>query len=328
MALIAQQLGMYTCTGAATTTILSDLGDFPSTFRTIPSDEQQGSMLARYIRAMGWSSCAVLSSNSEYGRSITVAFQRTASDLGIMVASSETLQFSNPNAATDGGFLRSLRATAEAGVRIVMFFGSAAEYLAISPLAKQVGMIGDEWVWIASEAVAGITDIVSSNSQYRQLTQGLQYIFPLEVADQRLAQSLMSRAQPAWAPCPASSHTRAFSETASTPSLSCTSKCSSLVFPKPPSSAAPPTFPWRGHSNRSRAFRVASAFPQMASASRRTRCLACLMGKSRPCTTLTHKETSRSWSLQSFLVEQRLVRKTIPTRSLRLCASRGLELGW
>ncbi|ORZ35544.1 periplasmic binding protein-like I [Catenaria anguillulae PL171] len=170
LTLLAQAHGMYVCSGSATATKLSNTSIFgQSFFRTIPADDIQGIALAYYLAHQQWTACAVIASNSKYGRSIASAFSATATELAIDIASTEFVAFGAPAATKSALLARAVNATAQTGVRVVVFFGTMPEYLDLAPVARQAGILGfDNWVWIASEAVGEITLAVERDPGLRE----------------------------------------------------------------------------------------------------------------------------------------------------------------
>ncbi|ORZ35535.1 periplasmic binding protein-like I [Catenaria anguillulae PL171] len=197
LTLLAQAHGMYVCSGSATATKLSNTSIFgQSFFRTIPADDIQGIALAYYLAHQQWTACAVIASNSKYGRSIASAFSATATELAIDIASTEFVAFGAPAATKPALLARAVNATAQTGVRVVVFFGTMPEYLDLAPVARQAGILGvPNWVWIASEAVGEITLAVERDPNLRAVTDGLQVVFPEEVVDKQMEQRLLVRAR-------------------------------------------------------------------------------------------------------------------------------------
>ncbi|ORZ41428.1 hypothetical protein BCR44DRAFT_1006359 [Catenaria anguillulae PL171] len=88
-----------------------------------------------------------------------------------------------------------LQLVADSGARIILFFGDLGELLHVLPLANQVGLIGPEYVWIASEAVAGIAEEARLDPALQRLVNGLMHTFPVEYANERDSRSLLKRVQ-------------------------------------------------------------------------------------------------------------------------------------
>ncbi|KAI9179410.1 hypothetical protein H9P43_004729 [Blastocladiella emersonii ATCC 22665] len=188
MALAASNLGLYQCSGAATSIGLSDKRNYPTFFRTIPADDQQGVLLAKFVRSMGWRTCNVLASNSAYGRSIAESFVATAEGIDLDVPVVQVLNF-GASLITD----MPIDAVQNSGSRVVVFLGEQFELMQLLAPAAAAGIIGDEWVWLASEGVAPILDMAEAKApNIRRALQGLLYAFPNENAGNAEAQALQT----------------------------------------------------------------------------------------------------------------------------------------
>ncbi|ORZ35526.1 periplasmic binding protein-like I [Catenaria anguillulae PL171] len=177
LALVAQELGLYTCSGSATATTLSEQQVFGrSFFRTIAADDVQGVALAQFVKAMKWNACVVLASSSTYGRSIAKVFQSTAAQIGLLVAAREFVEFGDgdadaESASRDLAIARALQVAAESGVRVFVFMGVAGEFLALGAKARDMGLIGPEAVWIGSEGVGELSEIVNTSQAQSLVTR-------------------------------------------------------------------------------------------------------------------------------------------------------------
>uniref|UniRef100_A0A3P8Y646 G-protein coupled receptors family 3 profile domain-containing protein n=1 Tax=Esox lucius TaxID=8010 RepID=A0A3P8Y646_ESOLU len=80
----------------ATCACLSDKKQFPTFFRTIPSDQYQAAALVHLIRHFGWIWIGAVRSDSDYGNSGMAAFLRAAHEEGICVEYSEALSRTDP----------------------------------------------------------------------------------------------------------------------------------------------------------------------------------------------------------------------------------------
>ncbi|KAI9224442.1 periplasmic binding protein-like I [Blastocladiella britannica] len=179
MALAASNMGMYTCSGAATAVSLSNKTEFPYFLRTIPSDAMLGVSLAQFIKQNGWKTCSIIASQSDYGQSILSAFVQQAKDLDIFVAAQQSVQFASETL----NVTLPITTIANAGSRIVLFFGLPDEFGKLAKPALDAGIIGKDWVWVGSEAMADVINHSTSSAakpDEAKAIQGMLYAYPNE----------------------------------------------------------------------------------------------------------------------------------------------------
>ncbi|KNE67313.1 hypothetical protein AMAG_12378 [Allomyces macrogynus ATCC 38327] len=185
LALSTANFGIFTCSAAASAPI--NRADFPLLVRTIPPDKVQGVALAIFVKKMGWNNVAVIAASDDYGEGIKQTFTRTASDLGVSL---ESVQSFSPSDPTGRSYRIAIDSVRLAGVRIVMFFGTHEDLVPILRIARQAGLIGRDWVWIASEGVATLDEDMAAadtkqsgtyTAEDKDNINGLFYAFPAEV---------------------------------------------------------------------------------------------------------------------------------------------------
>ncbi|KAI9223504.1 periplasmic binding protein-like I [Blastocladiella britannica] len=189
MALAGNQFNIWQCSGSSTTPQLSDKSQFQRFFRTIPPDNVQGTVLALFVKKMGWDSCAVLAVSNTFGEGLTSRFLATAANLKLNIMTVQTFSTSSETAIANG-YLGAVQAIRNSGTRIVLFFGTETDFAAIAKDAQSQGIIGNsEWVWVGTEAVAVLSQALVKHKfspQVLQLTDGMFYPFIKEKGDQFL----------------------------------------------------------------------------------------------------------------------------------------------
>uniref|UniRef100_A0A3P8VU17 G-protein coupled receptors family 3 profile domain-containing protein n=1 Tax=Cynoglossus semilaevis TaxID=244447 RepID=A0A3P8VU17_CYNSE len=130
----------------ATCACLSNKQQYPSFFRTIPSDEFQAKALAHLVKHFGWTWIGAVRSDSDYGNNGMASFLEEAQKEGICVEYSESFYRTNPHSKIQRLAEIIRRSTA---VVIVAFVASGDMRILLEELSQKPSTPRQ---WIGSEA--------------------------------------------------------------------------------------------------------------------------------------------------------------------------------
>ncbi|KAM8768478.1 extracellular calcium-sensing receptor-like [Acanthopagrus schlegelii] len=141
----------------ATCACLSDKQQYPSFFRTIPSDQFQTDALAKLIKHFGWTWIGAVRSDSDYGNNGMASFLQAARKEGICVEYSESLHRTQPRSRIQRVADIIRRSTA---VVVVAFTASAELTLLLGELSLKPSPPRQ---WIGSESWVTNRDMLKFN---------------------------------------------------------------------------------------------------------------------------------------------------------------------
>ncbi|XP_066566346.1 extracellular calcium-sensing receptor-like [Amia ocellicauda] len=141
----------------ATCSCLSNRKEFPSFFRTIPSDNFQVKAMIKIIKHYGWTWVGTIASSDDYGQYAVKTFIEEVNKFGC-IAFSETLS----SVSTKTQLLKIVQTIKQSTAKVIVVFSSEAYFI---PLAKEISQqdIRDRQ-WIASEAWTTSTVILSAET--------------------------------------------------------------------------------------------------------------------------------------------------------------------
>ncbi|XP_069053763.1 extracellular calcium-sensing receptor-like [Lepisosteus oculatus] len=133
---------------------LSNRKDFPTFFRTIPSDYYQSRAMAKLVKHFGWTWVGAIRSDSDYGNSGMATFVQAAQQEGICIEYSEAIFRSNPREK----LLKVVDIVKKSTSRVIVSFTSSLD---MEILVKELfiqNVTGFQWVgseaWITESLVA------------------------------------------------------------------------------------------------------------------------------------------------------------------------------
>ncbi|XP_069053511.1 extracellular calcium-sensing receptor-like [Lepisosteus oculatus] len=141
----------------ATCSCLSNRKEFPSFFRTIPSDAFQVKAMVQILRHYGWTWVGVIASDDDYGQSAVKSFIEEVNKFGC-IAFSETLPSVNPRMRIH----QIINTIKQSTARVIVVFSTEAYFIPLAEEIDQQKVI--ERQWIASEAWTTSTIIVKEEN--------------------------------------------------------------------------------------------------------------------------------------------------------------------
>ncbi|XP_037533477.1 extracellular calcium-sensing receptor-like [Nematolebias whitei] len=171
---------------SASCACLSDKKQFPTFFRTIPSDQFQADALAKLVKHFGWTWIGAVRSDSDYGNNGMASFLAAAQKEGICVEYSESIIWTNP--------LSKIRRVANvirrSTARVVVAFVASGdmsvllEELALDPPPPRQWVGSDGWMTdlLSFSFCEGTIGITIQQSVIQGLRDSLLDLSPTEVA--------------------------------------------------------------------------------------------------------------------------------------------------
>uniref|UniRef100_A0A3Q1IME3 G-protein coupled receptors family 3 profile domain-containing protein n=1 Tax=Anabas testudineus TaxID=64144 RepID=A0A3Q1IME3_ANATE len=135
----------------ATCACLSNRKEYPSFFRTIPSDYYQSRALAKLVKQFGWTWVGAVRSDNDYGNNGMATFIAAASQEGVCVEYSEAISRTDPKEQV----ARVVRVIRSGSARVLVAFLAQSEMDILLEEALNQNLTGLQWVGVESWITAG-----------------------------------------------------------------------------------------------------------------------------------------------------------------------------
>ncbi|KAM4627560.1 vomeronasal type-2 receptor 1-like [Polymixia lowei] len=135
----------------ATCACLSNRKEFPSFFRTIPSDYYQSRALAKLVKHFGWTWVGAVRSDNDYGNNGMATFIEAAGLEGVCIEYSESISRTDPREQ----IARVVRVIRDGSARVLVAFLAQGEVDILLEEALSQNLTGLQWVGSESWITAG-----------------------------------------------------------------------------------------------------------------------------------------------------------------------------
>ncbi|XP_058890400.1 extracellular calcium-sensing receptor-like isoform X2 [Acipenser ruthenus] len=171
----------------ATCACLSNKKEFPSFFRTIPSDYYQSRALAQLVKHFGWTWIGAIRNDDDYGNTGMATFVKAAQEEGVCIEYSETIYRTYPREK----LIKTVDVIKKSSSKVIVAFTA---YLDLEVLLKELllqNVTGFQWVgteaWTSAEShkreagyrvLGGVIGLTVRNAKITGLKEFLQHVRP------------------------------------------------------------------------------------------------------------------------------------------------------
>uniref|UniRef100_A0A3B4YAW7 Extracellular calcium-sensing receptor-like n=1 Tax=Seriola lalandi dorsalis TaxID=1841481 RepID=A0A3B4YAW7_SERLL len=176
----------------ATCACLSNKKEYPTFFRTIPSDYYQSKALAKLVRHFGWTWIGAIAVNNKYGLNGVAAFVQGAQENGVCIEYSEAFSSSDP----PDRLQRIIEIIKHGTSKVILAFMSHREIKLLSTALYKQNVTGLQWVgsdaWITDHSLTdseghsilvGSLGFTVSRAQIPGLEEHLRELLPSQFPD-------------------------------------------------------------------------------------------------------------------------------------------------
>ncbi|XP_063348575.1 extracellular calcium-sensing receptor-like [Pelmatolapia mariae] len=176
----------------ATCACLSNRKEYPTFFRTIPSDYYQSRALAKLVKHFGWSWVGALAVDNEYGFNGIAAFIQAAKEYGVCIEYSEAFSSSDP----PNRLQRIIEIIKQSTSKVIMAFMSHREIKLLATELYTHNITGLQWIgsdaWITDHSLSdseghkilvGSLGFTSPKAKISGLEEYLKQLYPSQFPD-------------------------------------------------------------------------------------------------------------------------------------------------
>ncbi|GCC32279.1 hypothetical protein chiPu_0010740 [Chiloscyllium punctatum] len=121
---------------------LSDKQEYPTFFRTIPSDKDQSKLLAEFVKTFGWNWIGTIRSNTDYGNFAMRTFIEEAQKVGVCMAYSESFYRTDPAEKIS----KVVQVMKEATTKVVIGFVHSGDMRVLIKEILRQNVTGLQWI--------------------------------------------------------------------------------------------------------------------------------------------------------------------------------------
>ncbi|KAM4627563.1 uncharacterized protein ACJ7VT_002505 [Polymixia lowei] len=176
----------------ATCACLSNREEFPSFFRTIPSDHHQSRALAKLVKHFGWTWVGAISSSNDYGINGIMTFIQAAQEEGVCIEYYEAFEQTGPIHK----LMKTIEIIKHSTSKVIMAFMSHREIKVLATELYKQRITGVQWVgsdaWITDHSLTdseghsilvGSIGFTVSRAQIPGLEEHLREVHPSQFPD-------------------------------------------------------------------------------------------------------------------------------------------------